>query len=304
MQLINDFLRSQTDKGVYYYGLMGTIGQGIMLLMVVFYLIWTWVKISPAVSDKITTKDKIFTTIKGVVMAAIAYYFSLSAHRFMLWYQVGFDPNLYNSTVANLAVGFTLLPLLAWLCAKVFNTTTGFAGDVTALTILGFHVAGRSGCLFTGCCYGFACDWGWYSHAAVADAVHETINNTTIVDESIVLPSAESVAYRFPVSLVESLLTLGILIFLLVRICRKGYTPDGKNLPYFLLIYGIGRFITETTRDSAKADWIIWRFSDIHIHMLLMAVVGAFLLYSIARKSRVVTSPEEPQLPKVTAKWH
>lgn len=159
-----------------------------------------------------------------------------------------------------LPVPFTLLPLLAWLCAKVFNTSVGFAGDVTALSLLGFHVFGRSGCIFTGCCYGFPCEWGLYSR-------HTRAN-------------------QFPVCWVESLFTLAILVFVLVRIFRKNYTPDGKNLPWFLLLYGVCRFFSEMTRESAKADRLFWRISDIHIHMLVMAAVGGFLLWRIAKKQR------------------
>ena len=184
---------------------------------------------------------------------------------------MGFDPDRYYEIPGNLAVAFTLLPVVAWLCAKTFNTSVGFAGDIAAVTLLPFHSLGRSGCMFTGCCYGFPCEWGLYSHRTDAN--------------------------QFPVWWVESLFTLGILIFIIVRICRKGYVPDGKNLPYFLLLYGTCRFFAEFARESTHERWLFWRFSDIHIHMLLMVAVGGLMLWHIAKKERTPAVGEEPALP-------
>ena len=208
MQRINDFLCSQSDKGERLYSLFGVLATIIMVAIVIAYLC----RMRTSLQD----------AVKGVFIAALAYFFTGYAQYFMVWYRVGFDLAEYTNQTANLALGFTLLPLLAWLCAKTLNTSVGFSGDVTALTLLGYHAVGRSGCIFTGCCYGFACDWGIYSH-------HTNAN-------------------QFPVCIVESLFALGILIFLILRICRKGYFSDGKNLPYFLLLYGACRFFTELTR--------------------------------------------------------
>ena len=282
MNVINDFLRSQTDDGAYLYGLMGTLGVVLMVLVVVFYLI--------------RTRANWLTWIKGVAIAAITYYFNPYAHWFMVWYR-DLIPKYDNlNEAANLALAFTLLPLLVWLCAKTFNTSTGFSGDVVALASLGFHVLGRSGCLFTGCCYGFPCEWGWYSHDALDNAVHSAINQG--VDPS----GLNTPTNYFPTSLVESLFTLAILVFLIVRICRKNYTPDGKNLPYFLLFYGTCRFFSEITRESTRDEWLFWRISDIHFHMVLMAVVGGLMLWFIAKKERAAAVGEGPSLPVLKGK--
>lgn len=257
MQWINDFLHSiSPNRGKELYGLTGTVAMVVMLIAVIAYLV--------------RMKAKPLVALKGVAIAALAFFFSIFAQYFTVWYRVGFSFEKYEQE-SNLALGFILLPLLAWLCAKTFNTTTAFAGDVVAFTLLGYHVIGRSGCVFSGCCYGFACDWGVYSF--------HTHGN------------------QFPVCFVESLFTLAILIFLIVRICRKGYVPDGKNLPYFLLFYGVCRFFSEMARESTKEDWLFWRISDIHFHMLALAAVGGFLLWRIVKKERSVAGEEEPDLP-------
>ena len=256
MQFINDFLRSQSDGGLANYGLMGTIGQGVMMLAVLFYFI--------------RMKSRWLDWIKGVFIGFLAFEFCVYAQHFFTWYHTGFALDSYEQ-VSNIAVAFTALPLVAWLCAKTFNTSVGFAGDVISLALLGFHCVGRSGCMFTGCCYGFPCDWGVYSH-------HTDAN-------------------QFPVWWVESLFTLAIFVFVICRICRKGYTPDGKNLPYFLLFYGVCRFFSEFTRESTHEYWIFRRFSDIHIHMLLMAAVGGLMLWYIRKKERAAEVGEESSLP-------
>lgn len=257
MQFINDFLRSlSSDEGTNLYNSTGIIAAVLMVAVVIVYLI--------------RMKVKPLEAVKGIVIGAMAYYFCVYAQHFVTWYRVGFALDNYFRT-ANIAVAFTLLPLVAWLCAEAFNTSNGFAGDIAALALLGMHVPGRSGCTFTGCCYGFPCEWGVYSR-------HTGEN-------------------QFPVCWVESLFTLAILVFILIRIFRKGYTPDGKNLPYFLLLYGVCRFFSEMTRESTHEDWIFWRISDIHIHMLVMAAVGGFLLWRVIKKERAVAVGEEPALP-------
>jgi prolipoprotein diacylglyceryltransferase len=82
-----------------------------------------------------------------------------------------------------------------------------------------------------------------------------------------------------------------------VRICRKGYTPDGKNLPYFLLLYGVCRFFSEMTRESTRDRWLFWRISDVHFHMLVMAAVGGLLLWHRLKKESLDRVGEEVPLP-------
>lgn len=260
MQFINDFLRSQADEGIGNYGLFGSIGQAMMVLVVIAYFI--------------RMKSNWLDWIKGCVIGFLTFEFCIFAQHFLTWYRSGFSLDNYQQ-VANIAVSFTLLPLLSWLCAKTFNTSVGFAGDVTALAMLGFHFIGRSGCMFTGCCYGFPCEWGLFSHRTDAN--------------------------QFPIVWVESLFTLAILIFILVRIFRKGYVPDGKNLPYFLLLYGVCRFFSEFARESTCERWLFWRFSDVNIHMLVMALVGGLLLYRIYKKEKdAAAKAVEPTLPELS----
>lgn len=256
MEFINEFLRANSERGSELYGLMGTLGQVLAGLVGVFYLI--------------RMKSKWLDWIKAVFIILIGFYFCIYAYHAFTWYRSGFALDAY-SQVSNLAISFTALPLLVWLCAKAFNTSVGFAGDAVTLFVLGFHTLGRSGCVFGGCCYGFPCEWGIFSRQTGAN--------------------------QFPVCIVESLFTLAILVFVMVRICRKGYTPDGKNLPYFLLLYGTCRFFSEMARESTYDYWLFWRISDVHFHMVAMAAVGGLLLWWISKKERAAAVGENAPLP-------
>ena len=153
---------------------------------------------------------------------------------------------------SNLAVAFVYLLPVSWLLAKLFRMRWQVVSEMITFGILAFHIPGRSGCIFTGCCYGYPCEWGLYS---------------LVTDQKV-----------FPIVFVESLMTLGILIFLLIRARGKSYVPDGRTLPWMLFLYGVGRFITEFFRDNEK---IFIGCSDIALHALFMAVVGVGALFCL-----------------------
>jgi len=197
----------------------------------------------------------------------------------MTWYRRDFAWDGYQGT-ANVGYAFTLLPLLCWLCDKVFNIPSGTAGELGAITTLSWHFVGRSGCTFSGCCRGIDCSWGIFSHYADGNT--------------------------FPVCWAESLLTLGILIFLLVRMFRRGRVPDdGRALPYMLLFYGGGRFFTEFLRYHPTDDILFGFLPEFSIHALLMALVGGWLLYRNIREAKAAAqAAAEPILPELSGQRH
>lgn len=204
--------------------------------------------------------------LKGICIGVIVYNFLGYAQHLMTWYRRDFAWDNYMGT-ANIGYAFTLLPLLCWLCDKTFNTTDGTSGELAAVSTLSWHFLGRFACTFSGCCHGIACSWGIYSHTA----------------ELYKLPGG----LAFPVCALESLLTLGILIFLLVRIHRRGRVRDnGKALPYMLLLYGGGRFFTEFLRFHPEEDILFGFLPEYSVHALLMAAVGGLCLYLAHRRPR------------------
>ena len=208
--------------------------------------------------------------LKGIAIGALGYFMTIWTHNLVMWIMDGFAPGRYGAE-ANLCVAFVYLPLLALLLGAVFNLPYRQVSDQLAVSITALHVLGRVGCIFTGCCYGYPMDRGLWSF--------QTLDN------------------RFPVVLVEGAFTLGILIWLLIRVGRRGYIPDGKTLPLMLAVYGLCRFATEFLRDNEK---LFLGLSDISLHALFMAAVGVAMLLWLAQKERQVVGDESP-LPTLKA---
>ena len=235
MDVINSMIFDSVEHGTY-TALAGTLGHVFMLLTVLWY---GWrMRLHP---------------LKALTIAYLGFFFTTNWNGIVLAWQTGFE----NVSRVNLAVAFVYLLPLAWLMAKLFRLRWQVVSELFALSILAFHIPGRSGCIFTGCCYGYPCEWGIHTIVKYYD-------HSVVTDDRV-----------FPVVFVESLMSLGILIFLIVRVWKKSYVPDGKTLPWMLLLYGIGRFFTEFLHDNEK----IWLgCSDIAFHALFMALVGGGML--------------------------
>lgn len=243
-----DFLNSiiinliEQDAHEAAYGMAGTVGQVLLWLTVLWY-IWRR-RLNP---------------LKAIPVTYICSWFILNWNGLLLAILSGFT----DVARSNMAVAFVYLFPVAWLLAKLFRMPWQTVSEMATFGILAFHVIGRSGCIFTGCCYGYPCDWGLYSDITKG--------------------------YVFPIVIVESLMTLGILIFLLIRARGKSYVPDGKTLPWMLVLYGAGRFITEFFHDNEK----IWLgCSDIAFHALFMCAVGIILLIVIHKKNEKAKTAE------------
>ena len=236
--------------------------------------------------------------IKGIIIAYLVRLFMGYAQHMLTWYQRDFDPKRYMGT-GNIGYSLILLPLFCWLCDWVFNVQRGTSGELAAVSTMAWHWLGRSACTFTGCCYGIPSTWGVYSDGPEA--------------------------ITFPVCWVESLFSMGILIFLLVRVFRRGYLQDppssryrffnwfyskrrepdnGRALPYTLLFYGTVRFFTEFLRYHPEEKVLFGFLPEFSVMALVMALIGGGLLYRNVRKTKAAQAPAEPELPVIKATRH
>ena len=283
MEAFNQWLNEiqHNGTGVELYNLTGTICSALMWIAILWY-VWRQ-RINP---------------IKGIVIAYLVRFFMGYAQHLLTWYKRDFELHRYTGT-GNIGYAMILFPLFCLLCDWTFNVKRGTSGELAAVSTMAWHWLGRSGCTFTGCCYGIPCTWGIYSDGPEA--------------------------LTFPVCWVESLGSLAILIFLLVRMFRRQYVqnpttsryrffnwfyskqrePDnGRALPYTLLFYGGMRMVTEFLRYH-EPDHVWFGFMpDTFILALLMTMVGGFLLYLNIRKEKAATAPEEPRLPEIKAQRH
>lgn len=141
------------------------------------------------------------------------------------------------------------------------------AFDLFAVCIPLFHVFGRIGCFFSGCCYGVESKFGFVVHG-----------NTLI-------PELNDVR-RLPVSLIEA--TCNLLIFLvLLRMFLKG-KETGKVIFYYMLIYPVARFTLEFFRGDAIRGFLFGLSTSQWISIVLFAVAVWKLFLSKGRKNKAV----------------
>lgn len=283
MDILNNWLYEiqHNGTGIELYNATGTVTMVLMYAAILWY-VWRQ-RLNP---------------IKGIIIAYAARLFMGYAQNAVTWYKRGFALDAYEGT-SNIGYALILLPLFCWLCDWTFNISRGTSGELAAVSTMAWHWAGRSGCTFSGCCYGIPCEWGIYSH----------------------YPDGNT----FPVCWVESLGSLAILIFLLVRMFRRDHWPyaskgrsrfmawylkgrrqpdNGRALPYTLLCYGCMRMVTEFLRYHAPDHVWFGFLPDTFILALLMAVLGGFLLYRNIRKEKAAAIPAESPLPELSGQRH
>lgn len=136
-----------------------------------------------------------------------------------------------------------------YIYTKKHNYTTKKIMNMIVPAIPLFHILGRIGCFFAGCCYGFK------------------------------FPSAISLGMisidRFPTQLVEAFFNL-ILFLILLQIQRK--KPNSDYLRIYLLTYATFRFIIEFTRGDLVRG-VFWGISTSQIISLL--IIAYYIINAI-----------------------
>ena len=131
------------------------------------------------------------------------------------------------------------------------------------------HAIGRIGCVLAGCCHGFAYDGplAIYYPASVAG-----------------LPADQG---YFPVQLLESVINIGICIFLVNY--GKRNRAKGLVLLVYLGIYAVARFFLEMLRgDAVRGVWFGLSTSQIiSIGLALVSVGGILVKKSINNRKNV-----------------
>lgn len=168
------------------------------------------------------------------------------------WIESGFE--LFGPN--NMVRGFVYIPLFALPVARMLNIKwTRMCDFIAPCVCISFGIS-HMGCIFTGCCRGFACSWGIYN------------------------PKVQQIL--FPVQLFEAFTALLIVAYVVLRAKKRQYSSDGLSFPVMLLCYGSTRFLWEFARDNEK---ILWSVSSLAFHALFMALVGlAILVYSKRRE--------------------
>ncbi len=164
---------------------------------------------------------------------------------------------------ANGVYIFAFIPLISYLVAKVFRKSYKQIWDVMMVIPLTMFAGARIACTVTGCCRGYPCAWGVYN------------------------PDGGQIL--FPIQLLESLVSILILIYVFWREKKNHFVSDGMNVPIILISYGIARFFMEFFHDTAK----IFGFTWMQVHCVLMIIVGFITLKIIKRSEKLSTTTND-----------
>ena len=166
-----------------------------------------------------------------------------------------------NTGKKNAVVAFVFAPLIGYIVSKLLKKSYKEIWDVVMVSPLVMFAGARIACTIAGCCRGYSCSWGIYN---------------VKVDENV-----------FPIQLLESLVTILILVFVFCREKKNNFVPDGKNVPIILISYGVLRFFLEFLHDNEK---IVLGLASTQFHCVLMILVGVITLL-IIRKSEKTEAP-------------
>lgn len=184
----------------------------------------------------------------------LALYFGMSYTQGAIWnllLQMSQKEFFGIQTVVNSIVRvFWVVPVIGILCALCLRLKLRLTMDAIVMFPLLRSAFAQIACLFNGCCAGYPFAWGIYN--------------------------AQTDSYRFPVPLLETVLTLGIFARLLYLLKKNGYRSDGTYFPRMLFWYGIVRFVCEALRDNEK---LLPLCSGVGLHALALCLTGILWLF-------------------------
>ena len=153
-----------------------------------------------------------------------------------------------HTTDANFFVNIFFFPVYGIAVALLFRVAVPVFMDACALLISISLIFFKLACYCHGCCYGVACDSGFF-------------NNNTGRNE-------------LPVQLIEA--GCALLIALLLIVFFKRNKKSGVLFPLFMLLYCGTRFVSEFWRDDFPAVW--GPLKAYHIQCIIGFAAGAVYL--------------------------
>ena len=149
-----------------------------------------------------------------------------------------------------------------WFKDKVHIDSFFSLADIAAASIAIAHGFGRIGCLMAGCCHGKIVD-AWYS---------------------VYMPAINAKAV--PLQLYEALFLFALFGFFTFRV----FTRRSCNLPLYMAIYGVWRFVIEYFRTDDRGSTVVDFLSPSQFIAVLM-IIGSVALFFGQRaimKKRIV----------------
>ena len=141
------------------------------------------------------------------------------------------------------------LPVIYFISAKLTKRKVADIFDIFAVCTFMTLLFSRFNCLFAGCCQG------------------------------LIIPGSQSA--HFPTREAEILFYIVLYILIRRKVCKPPYS--GKIYPYYMVSYGVFRFIVEFFRESEMTyRW----FHISHVWSLLAIAIGAVVIYLMNNKNK------------------
>lgn len=166
--------------------------------------------------------------------------------------------------MVSLSRVYIFVPGLAWIIGKLLKVEWGKLCNLFSFSQPFIWGTTSIGCLFTGCCRGYPCEWGLY--------------NTR---------TCENV---FPIQAVNAGILTLITFIIFFKSKKNNYAVDPILYPTMLILVGSTRFITEFFMDNEK---IFLGCSAVSFHCLLMCIVGISAIAVINKKSKSIPSTSQ-----------
>lgn len=168
------------------------------------------------------------------------------------------ENSIKNSGIVYYGGLIGYITMLAVLC-RLKKYEFKEVSNIIAVSIPLFHMFGRIGCFFAGCCYG--------------------MKSSAIISIPYRIGNGGEWTNRIPVQLLEAgfeLLLFLLNAYLYKSKCRNNAEKDGKLLYLYLFLYSIWRFIIEFWRgDELRGVYGMLSFSQI-ISVIILIVLLMF----------------------------
>ena len=173
-------------------------------------------------------------------------------------------------TLTNGAIGpYETNGVRAWIYVPFYHLFMGWimkekkakVMDMMAPCLPLGDAIGHFGCQFAGCCHGYA------------------------YDGFLKIWNPQLNQFVFPIQLIECIAAFLIFLGLLIYSKKTKFQTTGKQYAFWLIAFGITRFIFEFFRDNTK---ILWGCSSLSFHAIKSAVVGIVWLLMLTPKGRIL----------------
>ena len=189
---------------------------------------------------------------KALLFSFSVYVVTLAWMFFLYWMESGFKHFGGNNIVRI----FIWVPVFAYPFAKLMKLDWVKMCEFLAPCPALVQGISHYGCIFKGCCHGYAWEPGIWNPALGYNT--------------------------FPTQPLEACVAVAVVIIVLIRQKKINYQADGLTYPLMLMLFGYSRFLLEFLRDNNK---LFFGISDLAIHALIMALIGTAVYVTVKERN-------------------